>query len=292
GRQPPLLAEWARLASQPGDHRRHAGQLLGKLKKASAEQRTAQIREFVQERFAKTLGIDVAGLEIELPLQQMGLDSLMAVEVKNEIETGLGIDIPLEGFTEDLTVDGLTRQVDLLVTETVGTATESDEQQPAETVDDQAPEQSTEAESTPPPDLDDLPAEYWQFEHYPEYRKLAQGLAQFDISGIGNPFFGVHEGITNDTAMIGGRRLISFSTYNYVGMSGHPEVAKAARDAVDRFGTSASASRVVSGEKTVHRELEQAICDFLDAEAAIAYIGGHATNETTIGHLFGPGDLM
>ena len=66
----------------------------------------------------------------------------------------------------------------------------------------------------------------------------------------------------------------------------------AAKEAIDRYGTSVSASRLVSGEKTIHRELEQAIADFLGTEEAIVFVGGHATNETTIGHLFGPGDLI
>jgi 7-keto-8-aminopelargonate synthetase-like enzyme len=69
-------------------------------------------------------------------------------------------------------------------------------------------------------------------------------------------------------------------------------VNAAAKAAIDRFGTSVSASRLVSGEKTIHRELEQAIAGFLGVDDAICFVGGHATNESTIGHLFGPGDLI
>ena len=98
--------------------------------------------------------------------------------------------------------------------------------------------------------------------------------------------------MTNDTTHIDGRELINFSSYNYFGMSGDPTVARAAKDAIDRFGTSVSASRLVSGEKTVHRELERAIADFIGTEDAIVFVGGHSTNESTIGHLFGPGDLI
>jgi 8-amino-7-oxononanoate synthase len=75
-------------------------------------------------------------------------------------------------------------------------------------------------------------------------------------------------------------------------MSGDPVVARAAREAIDRFGTSVSASRLVSGEKTIHRELEVAIAAFIGTEDAIVYVGGHSTNETTIGHLLGHGDLI
>jgi 7-keto-8-aminopelargonate synthetase-like enzyme len=102
----------------------------------------------------------------------------------------------------------------------------------------------------------------------------------------------VHESVTRDTTVIGGRTLINFCSYNYLGMSGDPVVSRAAQEAIDRFGTSVSASRLVSGEKTIHGELERAIADFVGAEASILYVGGHATNESTIGHLFGPGDLI
>jgi 8-amino-7-oxononanoate synthase len=69
-------------------------------------------------------------------------------------------------------------------------------------------------------------------------------------------------------------------------------VTAAAKEAIDRFGTSVSASRLVSGEKTIHRELEQGIADFLGVDDAICFVGGHSTNETTIGHLFASGDLI
>ncbi len=76
-----------------------------------------------------------------------------------------------------------------------------------------------------------------------------------------NPYFKVHERVIDDTTVINGRELISWSSYNYLGMSGDPAVNAAAKDAIDRYGTSVSASRLVSGEKTIHRELERAIAE-------------------------------
>ena len=58
---------------------------------------------------------------------------------------------------------------------------------------------------------------------------------------------------------------------------------------MDRYGTSVSASRIVSGERPLHRELETAIAAFLGVEDAVAMVSGHATNVTTIGHLIGRG---
>jgi 7-keto-8-aminopelargonate synthetase-like enzyme len=69
-------------------------------------------------------------------------------------------------------------------------------------------------------------------------------------------------------------------------------VATAAKAAIDRYGTSVSASRLVSGEKTIHQELEREISRLIGTEDAITFVGGHATNETVIGHVVGPGDLV
>ena len=139
---------------------------------------------------------------------------------------------------------------------------------------------------------DEIPDEAYRFDCMPEYKRLKQTMDLLASTGVANPYFSVHERVTRDTTVIGGREVINFSSYNYLGMSGDPVVSQAAKEAIDRFGTSVSASRLVSGEKPVHRQLERAIADFLGVEDSIVFVGGHSTNETTIGHLVGPGDLI
>ena len=126
----------------------------------------------------------------------------------------------------------------------------------------------------------------------PEYLRFQQTKKMIDSSGIRNPFFSVHEGRIGDTTTIEGRELISFASYNYLGLSGTDEVNAAAKEAIDTFGTSVSASRIVSGEKTIHKQLESEIAEFLSVEDVITFPGGHATNESVIGHLVKPGDLI
>ena len=134
--------------------------------------------------------------------------------------------------------------------------------------------------------------EYYLFEEIPEYKKLQKDLAQVEALGEGNPFFVAQEKIVNDTTTIAGRELINFATYNYIGMCGNPQVDNAAKEAIARYGTSACASRLIAGEKPLHREVEQAIADFIGVDDSIVLVGGHATNVTTIGHLFGNNDLV
>lgn len=139
---------------------------------------------------------------------------------------------------------------------------------------------------------DEIPEQYYRFDRFPEYRKLQSQLEQITQLGLKNPYFAVQERVCNDTTVIEGRELINYSSYNYVGMSGDPIVSQAAKEAIDRYGTSVSASRIASGEKPIHRELEKAVAEFVGAEDSIVYIGGHTTNVSTIGHLFGKNDLI
>jgi 8-amino-7-oxononanoate synthase len=137
-----------------------------------------------------------------------------------------------------------------------------------------------------------IPEQFYRFELHPGYQQLriiADGAARL---GIGSPFFKHHEGVAGARTRIGGREYLNFSSYNYLGLSGHPQVAAAAKAAIDRYGTSVSASRPVSGERPLHRELEKALADAYGTEDAVVFVSGHATNVTTIGHLFGPRDLV
>ncbi|WP_198378164.1 aminotransferase class I/II-fold pyridoxal phosphate-dependent enzyme [Neoroseomonas rubea] len=110
--------------------------------------------------------------------------------------------------------------------------------------------------------------------------------------GLENPFFRPHEGIAGARSVIGGREVINFGSYNYLGLNGDPRVVAAAQAAMARHGVSASASRMVSGERPVHAALEEALAAHYGVDAALAFVSGHATNVTVIGHLMGPRDLI
>jgi 8-amino-7-oxononanoate synthase len=137
-----------------------------------------------------------------------------------------------------------------------------------------------------------IPESYFDLQKFPEFLQLREQQQTIESSGVRNPFFSVHEGRVDNMTRIDGRELISYASYNYLGLSGHPEVNAGAKAAIDTFGTSVSASRIVSGEKTIHRELEAELAEFMGVEDVMTFPGGHATNETIIGHLVGPQDLI
>ena len=130
------------------------------------------------------------------------------------------------------------------------------------------------------------------FEDFPALKQLRMEQSVAERAGILNPFFQCHDGIAKAETRIGGIPFLNFSTYDYLDLNGHPELEKAGVDAMERWGTSASASRLVSGERPPHRALEKTIADLYETEDAIAYVSGHATNVSTIGKLFGPQDVI
>lgn len=138
----------------------------------------------------------------------------------------------------------------------------------------------------------DIPEEYYTLQSLPGLKQLQIQTAAADKFGIENPFFRVHESVASSTTRIDSREFINFSSYNYLGLCGHPRISQKAKDAIDRYGTSASASRPVSGERPIHRELEQKLASIHKTENCIVFVSGHATNVTTIGCLFGNNDLI
>ncbi len=134
--------------------------------------------------------------------------------------------------------------------------------------------------------------EFTRFDRHPGYEKILLTQAAGNRFGVANPFFRVHEGMVGATTHIKGRKYINFANYNYLGLSGHPDINNAAKEAIERYGTSASASRLVAGERPVHQELEKALAALYEVEDCVVFVSGHATNISTISSIFGPKDLV
>jgi 8-amino-7-oxononanoate synthase len=113
--------------------------------------------------------------------------------------------------------------------------------------------------------------------------------ARFNFS---DPFYQCHEPSRTPHVVVDGRTMLNFSAYDYLGLNGHPAVSTAAKTAIDQYGTSVSASRIVAGDIILHRELEAALADHYQTEAALTFVSGHATNVSTIAALTEPGDLI
>lgn len=124
------------------------------------------------------------------------------------------------------------------------------------------------------------------------YQSVKKANSVIGMFGLRNPFNHSHDGRLGATTVSEGRELVNFASYDYLSLNQEPAVARAAMDAITQYGTSVSASRLVAGERKLHRQLEASLADFYQTEDAITYVSGHATNVSTIGVLMEPGDLI
>ncbi|NEN88763.1 MAG: aminotransferase class I/II-fold pyridoxal phosphate-dependent enzyme [Okeania sp. SIO3H1] len=239
------------------------------------------IKSWLVSQLAERLELDIHEIDIERDFIDYGLNSIEVVNLSGELENLLGRRLPPTLLLDYPTIEAL---AEYLVEDTT--------QDTGPNIHKKLEDEAEVSTSNPTIETEEIPLEYYNFDLYPEYLQLQKQMAEINATGIGNPFFIPQERINNNTTVIGGRELVNYATYNYLGMCGDPLVSNAAKEAIDRYGTSVSASRLLSGEKPLHQELEREIADFIGVEDSIVYVGGHATNVTTISHLFGQNDLI
>ncbi len=140
--------------------------------------------------------------------------------------------------------------------------------------------------------LSTLPNSFYHIDQLAVFQQIETRQKILNHAGIASPYFLSHQTIARETTTIDNQNYINFASYNYLGLNGLNAISDAAKQAIDQYGTSVSSSRIVSGERPLHRRLEQAIANVYRAEDAVVFVSGHATNVSTIGHLFGKDDLI
>ncbi len=212
---------------------------------------------------ARELAGPAAGrIDPDTPLAALGLDSLQRLELVALLEKTLDAPVPDEAVAEAYTCGDLARAVERHLSD--------------------ARRRTARRNGRVPP-------EHYRIERFAEYGSLQRHLGAM---GQANPYFRVHEGLTEKRQIIDGQAMINFCSYDYLGLAHCEPVIEAAKQAIDRYGTSSNASRLVFGEKTVHGELERELAEHYGVDAALAFVSGHATNVTTIGHLLDQRDLV
>jgi 8-amino-7-oxononanoate synthase len=100
------------------------------------------------------------------------------------------------------------------------------------------------------------------------------------------------DGSTGAHVEVVGRRLVNFSSNDYLGLSTHPALASSSARAARELGTGAGASRLVTGDSQAHRSLERAVARALGTEAALVFGSGYAANVGLLSTIAGPGDVI
>ncbi|GAB0105441.1 aminotransferase class I/II-fold pyridoxal phosphate-dependent enzyme [Nocardia sp. JMUB6875] len=133
------------------------------------------------------------------------------------------------------------------------------------------------------------------FADHPGVLDAAQRFGRFDAwvrqVGLINPYYLPHEGVSGAVTRMADRDVVNFSSFGYLDLAADPRVRQAAKDAIDEYGTSAAAVRIVAGELPVYRELEDELAGVYDTEAALVTASGYLTNAAAVGFLLGKRDL-
>jgi 8-amino-7-oxononanoate synthase len=92
--------------------------------------------------------------------------------------------------------------------------------------------------------------------------------------------------------LLDGRPVLLLCSNNYLGLADHPRVREAAAEAAMRYGAGSGASRLISGNMTIHRRLEEQLCDFKRAESCLLFGSGYLANAGVISALAREGDVV
>jgi 8-amino-7-oxononanoate synthase len=105
------------------------------------------------------------------------------------------------------------------------------------------------------------------------------------------PFFQPLQDSDATTALFRGKEVVMIGSNNYLGLTTHPKVKRAAMEAIERFGTSCTGSRFLNGTLQFHLELDNRLAKFVGKEAAIVFSTGYQTNVGVISAIVGRGDF-
>jgi len=106
------------------------------------------------------------------------------------------------------------------------------------------------------------------------------------------PYFRALSDSEGTTATFEGKEVVMLGSNNYLGLTTDPRVRAAAKDALDRYGTSVTGSRFLNGTLELHLELDRRLAKFVDKEAALVFSTGYQTNVGTISAIVGKGDYV
>ncbi len=106
------------------------------------------------------------------------------------------------------------------------------------------------------------------------------------------PYFRLLTSQAGPVVEMEGRRTIMLGSNNYLGLTGDERVKRAAREALETYGTALTGSRLLNGTIPLHVELERELAEWMGTEAALVFTTGYQANVGCIGTILGPGDTV
>ncbi|MGA2452473.1 MAG: aminotransferase class I/II-fold pyridoxal phosphate-dependent enzyme [Solirubrobacteraceae bacterium] len=121
-----------------------------------------------------------------------------------------------------------------------------------------------------------------------EREELLRAAREADLM----PYFRTVESPAMPVVEMEGAPRIMLASNNYLGLTGDERVMKGAEDALHRYGTGLTGSRLLNGTTPLHLQLERELAEWMETEDAIVFTTGHQANVGTLGTLLGPGDTV
>jgi 8-amino-7-oxononanoate synthase len=122
------------------------------------------------------------------------------------------------------------------------------------------------------------------------HERVAQLQAAREIDAV--PYFRRLESAAAPVVEMEGEQRIMLGSNNYLGLTADPRVIEAAHDAIRRYGTGVTGSRLLNGTLDIHLELEAELAGWMQTEDALVYTTGHQANLGAIGTILGPEDTV
>lgn len=126
-------------------------------------------------------------------------------------------------------------------------------------------------------------------------KSLRNRFSHYSPPGIINnnhSFFRPFESKQETEAIINGKKVLMFGSNSYLGLTTHPKVIEASKEAMEKFGSSCAGSRVLNGTTQLHEQLEYELATFLGKESAIVFSTGFQVNLSTIPIIAQKGDAL
>jgi 8-amino-7-oxononanoate synthase len=125
------------------------------------------------------------------------------------------------------------------------------------------------------------------------FEKCRKYTAAKDVMAAGfYPYFHVVESEQNPEVIVEGRKMIMLGSNNYLGLTSHPKVKKAAIEATKKYGSGCAGSRFLNGTLDIHVKLEEKLASFFSKEAALTFSTGYQTNLGIISSITGKDDVI
>ena len=220
------------------------------LQSAAAEERLGLLHNYINAQLSQVLSLDATqSPPFDQPWRELGLDSLMTVELKNRLNRSLGVSIPLETLMQDATTRLLAEMV-------------------VQSLADSLADGSLAAEDSASPSGDHEPVE-------DAYLKNQAALdAEVALVSLIPQAYVTVEKQHNRQVLIDGRWRCDFASCNYLGMDLHPDVIDSIPAALDKWGVHPSWTRAVASPG-LYPQLERELADLLGAPETLVFPSIH-----------------